>query len=466
MAEERAVLFRADWLSASIGGRLVGNPDAAVSAVEVDSRAVRPGALFAALPGERADGHDYIRQALASGASVILAAVEGWKVRAEVLDPALARAGAAAVLVRDSLEGLQGAARAWRLKVPSLVRVGITGSSGKTTTKECLGRILARKYRTVVNPGNLNSEIGLPQAMFLLRPEHEVGVFEMGINHSGEMDALVRVWEPSHALITNIGTAHIGILGSREAIAREKKKIFSALSASGSAFAWEDDEFLPFLAEGLPVRLRTFGPRTLEGLEGFRDAGLDGWALRYRGVDIAFPLPGTHNLLDALAAAALAADLGCGPDAVKEGLEGVTALFGRSEIFRGPVTVLRDCYNSNPDSAARALEFCDSLTWPGRRIYALGSMLELGTESAAEHRELGRRAGRSRADALLFFGAETFEAARAAREAGFSGPVVQTEAFDELARAAEGLAREGDLWLLKASRGMELERLTDILRGR
>ncbi len=464
MAEEAAVLFRADWLSASAGGRLAGNPGAAVSAVEVDSRAVRPGALFAALPGERADGHDFIAPALSAGATVILASEDGWKRRSASLDPELARAGAAAVLVPDPLKALQEAARAWRLRFPGLVRVGITGSSGKTTTKECLGRILARKYRTAVNPGNLNSEIGLPQAMFLLRPEHEAGVFEMGINHAGEMDALVRVWEPSHALVTNIGTAHIGILGSRRAIAEEKRKIFSRIPASGTAFAWEDDEFLPFLAEGLAVRLRTFGPRTLEGLEGFRDAGLDGWVLRYRGTEIAFPLPGTHNLLDALAAVAMAGALGCGPREIREGLEGVEALFGRSEIFRGPVTVLRDCYNSNPDSAARALEFCDSLAWPGRRVYALGSMLELGTESEAAHRALGGRAGSSRADALLFFGAETAESARAAREAGFSGPMVQTEDFDELARAAAELAREGDLWLLKASRGMELERLTDILR--
>lgn len=464
MADEGAVLFKADWFSVSADGKLVGNPGAAVKAVEVDSRAVHPGALFAALPGERADGHDYIVPALAAGATVILAAEEGWKRRSSILDPALARAGAAAVLVPDSLGGLQKAARAWRMRYPSLVRVGITGSSGKTTTKECLGRILARKYRTAVNPGNLNSEIGLPQAMFLLRPEHEAGVFEMGINHEREMDALVRVWEPSHALITNIGTAHIGILGSREAIAREKKKIFSRISETGAAFAWEDDDFLSLLAEELPSGLRTFGPRTLEGLQGFRDAGLDGWVLRYQGVDIAFPLPGMHNLLNALAAAALAAALGCGPDAVREGLEGVKALFGRSEIFRGSVTVFRDCYNSNPDSAARVLDFCDSLTWPGRRVYALGSMLELGTESEAEHRALGRRAGHSRADALLLFGAETAETARAAKEAGFSGPVVQTENFEELARAAAELAREGDLWLLKASRGMGLERLTEILR--
>ena len=464
MADEQATLFDARWLAAFTGGRLLGPPEVFASTVEVDSRSVRSGSLFTALPGERTDGHDFIGAALQSGASVILASEAGWKTRAAALEPSVRRAGAAVVLVPDTLAALQEAARAWRLRFPSLVRVGITGSSGKTTTKECLGRILSARFRTAVNPGNLNSEIGLPQALFLLRPEHEVGVFEMGINHAGEMNALVRAWEPSFALITNIGTAHVGILGSRAAIAEEKKKIFSRIPVDGAAFAWEDDDFLPFLGQGLSVPLRTFGPRTLEGFEDCRDAGLDGWCIQYRGTEIFFPLPGRHNLLDALAAICLADALGCGPAEIREGLEGVKALFGRSEIFRGPVTVLRDCYNSNPDSAARALEFCDSLTWAGRRVYALGSMLELGSESESEHRALGERAGASRAEALLFFGVETAEAARAARDAGFRGPVVQTDDYDELARAAGTIAREGDLWLLKASRGMELERLTDILR--
>ncbi|HSV56077.1 MAG TPA: Mur ligase family protein, partial [Magnetospirillaceae bacterium] len=302
MDEPRGTLFDARWLAVAVGGSIDGNPDAAASSVEVDSRLCGPGSLFAALPGEREDGHDYLKAALEAGATILLAGKEGWMRRESALASALQRSRVAAVLVPDSLAGLQEAARAWRLRFPSLVRVGITGSSGKTTTKECLGRILATRFRTAVNPGNMNSEIGLPQAMFTLRPEHEVGVFEMGINHPGEMDALVRVWEPSHALITNIGTAHIGILGSRRAIAEEKRKIFSRIAASGAAFAWEDDDFLGFLALGAPSVLRTFGPRTLEGFEGSRDAGLDGWVIRYKGETIAFPLPGSHNLLDAMAA--------------------------------------------------------------------------------------------------------------------------------------------------------------------
>lgn len=464
MDRPAAGLFDAEWLTRSAGGRLVGDPRAAVSAVAVDSRAVLPGSLFVALPGERADGHEYLAASLAAGASVVLASEEGWKTRSDQLGPLLRGSGTAAVLVRDSLRGLQDAAREWRLKFPALVRVGITGSSGKTTTKECLGRILGVRYRTAVNPGNLNSEIGLPQALFSLRPEHEIGVFEMGINHAGEMDALVRVWEPSLALITNIGTAHIGILGSRAGIAEEKKKIFSSLPPTGTAIVWEDDDFLAFLGQGLPVRLRTFGPRSLKGYEGARDAGLDGWILSYRGLEISLPLPGSHNLLDGLAAIAMAEALDCGPEDVRKGLESVEALFGRSEILRGPVTILQDCYNSNPDSVGRSLDFCDSLSWKGRRVYVLGSMLELGPVSETEHRSLGKRAGRSRADILLFFGSETLAAAEEARAAGFKGRVVHTEDFDTLARTASEIVGNGDLWLLKASRGMELERLTDIVR--
>lgn len=464
MSEFGDLLFDAPWLARVTEGSLKGCAAARASSVEVDSRAVRPGALFVALPGERADGHDYIAAALSSGAGVVLAAETGWASRASVLEPLLERSRAAAVLVPDTLKALQDAARAWRLQFPNLVRVGITGSSGKTTTKECLGSILGKRFRTAVNPGNLNSEIGLPQALFMLRPEHEVGVFEMGVNHYGEMDGLVRVWEPSHALITNIGTAHIGIFGSRGGIAEEKKKIFASVPPSGTALAWEDDEYLDFLGRGIAAPLSTFGPRTLSGFEGAEEAGLDGWTMRYCGLRIAFPLTGSHNLLDSLAAIAMARSLGCGPDEVKEGLESVRPIFGRSEIFRGPVTVIQDCYNANPDSVAKSLEFCDSLAWKGRRVYVLGSMKELGDTSEAEHRALGRRAGTSRADAILFYGPETACAAEEARAAGFRGFLAHADDFDELARTAGSLVRDGDLWLLKASRSMALERLTDLVR--
>jgi UDP-N-acetylmuramoyl-tripeptide--D-alanyl-D-alanine ligase len=464
MAESGETLFDAFWLAQATGGVLKGNLHARVSAVEVDSRAVRPGALFVALLGERVDGHDYIGVALSGGASVVLACEKGWASRAGTLSPQLERSGAAVVLVPDALAALQDAALAWRRRFPNLVRVGITGSSGKTTTKECLGSILDKRFKTAVNPGNLNSEIGLPQALFLLRAEHEVGVFEMGINHYGEMDALIRVWEPSHALITNIGTAHVGIFGSRKAIAEEKKKIFASVPAAGTALAWEDDEYLAFLREGIAAPLSTFGPRTLAGFEGAEDAGLDGWILSYCGKKIAFPLTGSHNLLDSLAAIAMARALGCEPGDMKAGLESVKPIFGRSEIFRGAVTVIQDCYNANPDSMEKALDFCDALSWEGRRVYVLGSMKELGQTSEQEHRALGRRAGASRADAILFFGSETASAAEEAHAAGFRGILAHTDDFDELARTAGTLVREGDLWFLKASRSMELERLTNFVR--
>ncbi len=464
MAEPGNALFRADWLARASGGSLEAAGRAAVSSVEVDSRAVRPGSLFVALPGERVDGHDYIAAALSAGASAVLASRKEWASRSEALKPLVSKSGAAVVLADDTLTALREAARAWRLRFPSLKRIGITGSSGKTTTKECLGAILGRRFRTVMNPGNLNSDIGLPQALFSIRSGHEVGVFEMGVNYIGEMDGLVRAWEPSCALVTNIGTAHVGIFGSRRALAEEKRKIFSPMDASGLAFAWEDDEYLDFLGEGLPVPLRTFGPRTLEGYEGSGEAGLDGWILRYRGRKIAFPLPGSHNLLDALAAIAMASALGCEPEDVREGLESVRPLFGRSELLRGAVTILQDCYNANPDSMERSLDFCDSLAWKGRRVYVLGSMRELGGETEAEHRVLGRRAGASRADALLFFGEETVLAAEEARGAGFRGLLFQTADFDALSRAASDLLRDGDFWLLKGSRSLELERLTGFLR--
>ncbi len=206
-----------------------------------------------------------------------------------------------------------------------------------------------------------------------------------------------------------------------------------------------------------------FGPRSTKGFRGAEDLGLDGFAVDWEGLRVRFPLVGRHNLSNAIAAMALAERVGTPPRELAAGLERVRPLFGRSEILRGEVTIIRDCYNANPDSSEAAIEFCDSLSWGGRRVYVLGSMLELGAESVAAHRRVGEAAGRSRADALFFFGEEARPAYEAAIEAGFAGPVAHEEDFDRLGRAAREAIRPGDLVLLKASRGMALERLAELL---
>jgi UDP-N-acetylmuramoyl-tripeptide--D-alanyl-D-alanine ligase len=460
-----APLFDAASAAAVSDALLVGSGSTRIESVVADSRKARPGALFVALPGERVDGHDYIVAALEAGASAVLARAER-RGSVESSAGALAAAkGAALLFSPEPLAALQALAREYRRRFPKLLRVGITGSSGKTTTKECVAAALGRSRSLVMNQGNLNSDIGLSLSMFSLRPEHEVGVFEMGMNRHGEMAELAGIYEPDVALITNVGTAHIGILGSRDAIAAEKKLIFSKFDGRQTGFVWEDDDYRVFLKDGVRGDMVEFGPKSTKGFRGARDQGLDGYVVDWEGLEFRFPLAGRHNLLDGIAAMAVAGHAGTPAAEVAEGLASVRPLFGRSEILRGEITLVEDCYNANPDSVAAAIELCDDLSWPGRRVYILGSMLELGSESSSAHRGIGARAGSSRADALFFFGEETRAAFEAAREAGFRGLLVYETDFDRLRDAARSCVRPGDLVLLKASRSMALERLADALTG-
>jgi UDP-N-acetylmuramoyl-tripeptide--D-alanyl-D-alanine ligase len=464
---EAPALFSAAEAASLAGASLVGKAGALIGSVVVDSRKAGPGALFVALPGERTDGHDHISAAIEAGASVILARADRRSSVESMAAEALAakEPGVAIVFAPEPLAALQALAREHRRRFPRLLRIGITGSSGKTTTKECAVAALGTSRSLVMNEGNLNSDIGLSLSMFNLRPEHELGVFEMGMNRRGEMAELASVYEPDLALITNVGTAHIGILGSRDAIALEKKQIFSRFDGSQAGFVPEDDDYRAFLKEGVRGEMLEFGPRSTKGFGGARDLGLEGYEVDWEGLRFRFPLAGRHNLRDGIAAMALAGRLGTPAEDVAEGLASVRPLFGRSEVIRGELTLVRDCYNANPDSMGAALGLCDDLDWAGRRIYALGSMLELGPESDAAHRALGARAGASRADALFFFGEEARAAFEEARATGFRGLIVFETDMDRLRASLASFARPGDLVLLKASRGMALWRAAEGLPG-
>jgi len=466
-------LFSAGEIGGMIGGACKGNLDSLVRSVVVDSRQIVSGSLFVALPGERVDGHDFVPLALEKGATCALVgndkkgkvlAALGNKIPADVC----------LVFVDSPLAGLQALAREHRRRMKTLFRIGITGSSGKTTTKECVGAALSPAYpegSLVMNEGNLNSDIGLALSMFSLRESHRVGIFEMGMNRIGEMDELAAIYEPDMAIITNIGTAHIGIIGSRQGIAQEKKKVFSRFTGSQCGFVWDEDAFAGFLKAGVAGRVIEFGLHTTKGLESIENLGLKGWNIQWCGERILFPLPGKHNLLDALVALSVAAELNLAASLVAKGLSTVRPLFGRSEIFEGKISLLRDCYNANPDSVAAAIDLCDSVEGQGRKVYILGSMLELGESSIEEHEAMGRRAGNSKADALFFFGAESgaayeeamvLEKARKAR--GQPGRMIyHTDDIESLKKTVLAFVEEGDLVLAKASRGLALERLTDAL---
>jgi UDP-N-acetylmuramoyl-tripeptide--D-alanyl-D-alanine ligase len=431
------------------------------SSVSIDSRKVKPGALFVALAGTAQDGHRFVGEAFGAGACAAMVA----RSRMEVLG--LARLaekwGKVLVVVEDTLRGLQDAAAAYLGKFPRLIRVGVTGSSGKTTTKEIAAAMIGAEKPVVMNSGNLNSDTGLPLSLFNIRADHEVGIFEAGMNRRGEIGELAQVLKPHIALITNVGSAHIGIVGSKELIAEEKKNIFSCFTGNETALIPADDEYAGFLTRGLRGKAVLYGPEEFPELGEVRDLGLEGSEITWDGEKVRFGLPGRFNLQNVLAAAAIAREIPVSSGAIRRGLESIKPLFGRGEILTGKTTVIRDCYNSNPESLEEAVEFCDSLAWSGRRLYVIGAMLELGEISEEAHRKIGRVLSDSIAERIFLFGAETEAAAAvlASREI----PFFYTDSMRDLARALEDDIRPGDLVLLKGSRGCALEQLTPVLLG-
>lgn len=450
------------WFANAAGGIIANGSDVPFERIETDSRSAGPGSLFVALPGERSDGNDFARKAADAGAPAVLLSADWWGRTGRA---AFAGVDCCVIVAPDTLEALQEAATAWRSRFPSLLRFGVTGSVGKTSAKELLAAIVGASRATIKNPGNLNSDIGLPASMFLIRPEHQAAVFEMGINRPGEMDVLVGVYEPDCALITNVGTAHMGVLGgSREAIMAEKKRITSKFDGHQNLVVWEEDTFRDALMAGVAGRCITYGPRSTDGFEGAADLGLDGWKIQYQGLEARLRLPGAHNLLNALGAITTASLYGVTPAQVVEGLESVTPLEGRTSILRSEYTIVDDCYNANAESTIAAIGFCNSIEVTGKRIYVLGSMRELGAESTASHQRVGSVAAASGAEILIFYGEEAHDAYNAAMFSGTSQDIRYFALYESLEDSVMATVKPGDLVLVKASHSMALERLVEKLK--
>jgi UDP-N-acetylmuramoyl-tripeptide--D-alanyl-D-alanine ligase len=442
------------------GGRLALKGSGDIRGVVVDSRQVDEGYLFVALPGRRVDGHEFISEALERGAAAIMCSDAHWNTRRGELERLLQnRRSTSVIQVADTLAGLQQMAKSFLNQFPEILRIGVTGSNGKTTTKEILGAIIAADRPAVISEGNLNSEIGLPLSCFRITSEHRAAVFEMGINRPGEMDILADIYRPDIAVITNIGTAHIGLLGSREAIAREKRKIFSYFNGTQKAFVYESEEYGELLKEELRGKIVYFGPTKTRGYRGSEDLGLDGTLIHWEGLQIRFPLFGAHNLRNALISISVSTELGISKEKIKEGLEKISPLFGRSQIIRGPVTVIQDCYNANPDSFAQVFAFISTLPWAGRKIGVLGAMAELGQQSEQAHRSIGVQAAQCDFQGLFLFGQEMEHAYREIQDRSYKGLVEWMTDIESLRTSVHSYLREGDLLLIKGSRAAELERL-------
>jgi UDP-N-acetylmuramoyl-tripeptide--D-alanyl-D-alanine ligase len=451
-----------DELSLSIGARLFRfSQEKGFSSVAIDSRAVKQGGLFIALKGAFRDGHDFVTRAFEDGARAAM--VESSKLEKFDLVKTAQKMNKDLIVVENTLKGFHDSARVYLEKFPRLLKIGITGSSGKTTTKEITSSILSCEKNTVMNKGNLNSETGLPLSVFEVLSCHEACVLELGMNRQGEICELAEVLKPNIALVTNIGSAHIEFFGSKSKIVNEKKCIFKFLKDDDIALIPRDDEYSKELAGDVRGKVKFYAQDCFSEFEGTRSLGLDGTEIFWAGERIRFSLPGKHCLDDAMAAIAIAKEAAVSDEAIKRGLESVRPLFGRQEILRGRTTVIRDCYNANPESTEQSVEFCDSLDWPSRKVYVLADMLELGEQSQTAHARLGCILSESKAQGIFLFGNEIKAACRYLEERNM--PFFYTDDIDKLSQALDRYVQEGDLVLLKGSRGCALERLTETLTG-
>ena len=430
--------------------------DIDIVGVSTDTRTLKPGELFVAIKGENHDGHDHLAKAHARGATVVLVerAVPGESPRQLIVDNTRAAYGHIGAL--------------WRKRFHPLT-LALTGSNGKTTVKEMLRAILAAHTGDaddiLATEGNLNNDVGVPHMLLRLRARHRYAVFELGMNHLGEIDALTRLVDPDVAMVTMAGTAHIGELGSREAIAQAKGEIFGALKAGGIAVVNMHDRFGNFWRAGLAAvakghRVVTFGVAPEDDVQG--RFGNDAIAIRWQGaeVNVRLQVPGEHNQANALAAAAGACALGVPLEAIRRGLENFSAVAGRLRTFSGhnSATIIDDTYNANPDSVKAAIRVLAACQPP--RYLVLGDMAELGAESALMHREVGEYARAAGIENIFALGELSREIVAAA---GTGINAVHFESPDALAASLLPSLGPRSTVLVKGSRFMKMERVVEKL---
>lgn len=421
-------------------------PSEEITAITTDSRTVTPGCLFAALPGARADGHDFISTAAEAGASCVLCSRS---VEADV----------PRILVSDVPTALRRIAAFYRCQF-DLPFVGVTGSVGKTTAKEMIGAVLSRRFRTLKTEKNFNNELGVPLTLFRLREEHEAAVVEMGISDFGEMTRLTDMVRPDIAVFTRIGDAHLEFLGDRPGVLRAKGEIVAGMPPEGVVIANGDDELLAHhffgrrtvlfgTGENCDIRAADIVNDGPDGVECVIEAG-------ERRIPVTIPAFGRHMVYAALMGAAVGLELGLTDEEIRDGIARYETVGRRARVVKtDALTILDDCYNANPTSARSAVE--SLLDLPGRHVAILGDMLELGSGGPALHHALGRFAAESGA-IVAACGPLSENTAEGAGAGARWFP--NTEA---LIAALPELVRAGDAVLVKASHAMGFEAVTEAL---
>lgn len=476
--------FLIEDIVAAIGGELLaGEKRGSTMGLSTDSRQVAAGDLFVALSGPRFDGNTFAEAAIEAGAAaLILRREEGLLER---LAPALAQRGtnAVAVIVHEDPRVALGALARWHRRRLGLPVVGITGSCGKTTTKNYLVQLLKRARQVVGSPLSYNNSVGVPLTLLAADASTEVLVAEMGSSGPGEIAELASLASPDIGVITGVGASHLEGLGSLEGVAIEKNELARALPADGLLIVHQDGRFRDLFVASTKAKVVTFGvdngQRTEADLVATKlcfDGGRSVFELRGKGLEhlegreVTLPALGTHNVLNLLAALAVCRGLGIDLEVVLPAVAEIEGQSGRLERFElEGVVVIDDTYNANPESATAAVRVLAGIHGHARRVLVLGDMLELGGFAAELHHAVGRAAAAAGIDRLVLIGELARAAAAGALEGGMPRSEVhhfETCALAEAASQAGQLFETGDLILVKASRGMQLETLVRHLRQR
>ncbi len=442
-----------DLISATAGQAVAMGSRAITAGLTTDSRAVTPGCIFLALSGERFDGNNFAAAASVDAAAVIVSKIAG------KYDPACT-----VIQVPDTLVALQELALWWRVQLAPLHVVGLTGSSGKTSTKDMCLSVLSQRFNAIATKGNLNNHIGTPLSILSAEKGTEAAIWEMGMNHAGELAPLCRLTQPQIGIITTIGSAHLEFLGSREAIAQEKCTVARALPADGYMIYPATDDFAATIAAStqatpLPVGGTDSPVRALNIRTTTTGSSYDLHVEGVGEVKINLPVPGAHMVSNSLLAAAAGWKLGCTLQQIADGLSAAALTKGRLSCkVVDDFTIVDDTYNANPESMKAALHTVAALRGPKRCIAVLGKMGELGEGGIAAHAEIGMCAAGLGYAAVVVVGSECAETLALCEAAAERIPAMLVSTPDEAATALRHIMEPGDALLFKGSRSAGMER--------
>ena len=434
--------------AAACNGTLHGDPDAIITSIVTDSRQAKAGSMFAAIKGARSDGHRFIPMTVEQGAVCALCE------EAPAVDTDY-------ILVDSTLVALKGIAEYYR-SLFTIPFIGITGSVGKTSTKEFISAVLAQKYNVHKTGGNFNNELGVPITLFGLEESHEVAVIEMGISGFGEMTRLSKMVRPEIAVITNIGCCHLENLGDRDGVLKAKTEMFTYLKENGTIILCHDDDKLRTVTEYNGIKPIFYGTGDDEfRAENIVERGLVGIDCTLINgdtrIDVTIPTMGRHNVLNALCAMAVGTRLGLTPDEIKRGLQSFQNVGSRNRIVRtDDYTIIDDCYNANPTSTKAGLDTLSKLG--GRKVAVLGDMKELGKDELSLHNEVGAYAKAVGIDLLIAVGPLS-----KATAAGYGDGAAYFEDIESCIAQIRSLLQKGDTILVKASHSMQFEKITEAI---